>query len=157
MTDEKRADAPAPRRPPTHSTFESVIDQLLSKARSQGHFDNLEGKGRPLDREDDALVPEDARAAFRMLKNAGFAPAWIEARRSLEGERAELGAWLRRANERWPRLGGGERETLRAEYRGKLQALNSAILTHNLTCPESAGQIPGVRMDVELAKLGGGE
>jgi hypothetical protein len=153
MSDEQD-DAHPLRRAVTNNNFESVVDKLLSKARSEGQFDSLEGKGRPLEQADDTLVPEEMRAGYRMLKNAGFAPPWIEARRELESDRAALATWLRQANEHWARLGHSEREALRAEYRTKLKALNSAILTHNLTVPESAGQIPGVRVEAELAKLG---
>ena len=40
-----------------------------------GAFDDLPGAGKPLDLDDDRLVPEDVRIAYRILRNAGFVPA----------------------------------------------------------------------------------
>ncbi len=41
-------------------------------------LDNLPGAGRPLDLEDDALIPEELRLAYRILKNAGYVPPELE-------------------------------------------------------------------------------
>ncbi len=41
-------------------------------------FDDLPGAGQPLDLTDDALVPEELRVAYRILKNAGFVPPEVE-------------------------------------------------------------------------------
>jgi hypothetical protein len=90
-----------------------------------------------------------------MLKNAGFAPPWVEARRALEDQRAGLQAWLAQANARWERLDDAGRARLRAEYRRRLDDLQREILTHNLTAPEAAGQMPGLQVAKELEKLGG--
>jgi hypothetical protein len=37
------------------------------------------GVGRPLALDDDRLIPEDLRLAYRILKNAGFVPPEVEA------------------------------------------------------------------------------
>ena len=55
-----------------------LVEQKLLEAVSRGEFDDLPGAGRPLDLEDDPLVPEDLRLAYRILKNAGFVPPEIE-------------------------------------------------------------------------------
>jgi hypothetical protein len=52
--------------------FELLAEQKISEAVSRGEFDHLPGAGKPLDLEDDPLVPEDLRVAYRILKNAGF-------------------------------------------------------------------------------------
>ena len=51
-----------------------LVEQRLEEAVSRGELSNLPGEGRPLDLDDDPLVPEDLRAAYRILKNAGFVP-----------------------------------------------------------------------------------
>jgi DnaJ homolog subfamily C member 28 len=153
---EQRDDDHPLKRAVTRSNFEGVVDKLLGQARDSGQFDNLQGQGQPLRKDvEDALVPEELRAGFRMLKNAGFAPPWVEARRSIEEERGNLAGWLTRANARWPRLDEPARSKLRAEYRSKLDDLQRQILNYNLTAPESPGQIPGLKIPEELAKLGG--
>lgn len=55
-----------------------LVEQKLLEAVSRGEFDDLPGAGRPLDLDDDPLVPEDLRLAYRILKNAGFVPPEIE-------------------------------------------------------------------------------
>jgi hypothetical protein len=55
-----------------------LVEQRLEEAVSRGELSNLPGEGRPLDLGDDALIPEDLRAAYRILKNAGFVPPEIE-------------------------------------------------------------------------------
>jgi Domain of unknown function (DUF1992) len=56
-----------------------LVEQKLLEAVSRGELDNLPGAGRPLDLEDDPLVPEDLRVAYRILKNAGYVPPEVEA------------------------------------------------------------------------------
>lgn len=55
-----------------------LLDQLaearIAEALARGDFEDLLGAGRPLELDDDALVPEELRVAYRVLKNAGYAP-----------------------------------------------------------------------------------
>ena len=50
--------------------LEWIAERKIAEAVSQGELDNLPGAGRPLDLDDDALVPEEMRMAHRILKNA---------------------------------------------------------------------------------------
>jgi hypothetical protein len=65
--------------------FELIAERKIEEALARGELDGLPGAGRPLDLEDDALVPEDLRMAYRILKNAGFVPQ--EVRAHSRGER----------------------------------------------------------------------
>lgn len=56
-----------------------LAERHIAEAQERGEFDSLPGAGAPLALEDDRLVPEDLRVAYRMLKNAGFVPPEIEA------------------------------------------------------------------------------
>jgi hypothetical protein len=135
--------------------FESLIDQQMREAEAAGHFKDLPGAGKPLKLDDDGHVPEELRIGFRMLKNAGYAPPWIELQRSIRDDLAALEGWLARANERWARLGDLDRSRLRAEYEQKLSDLNKQIGAFNLTAPPAAGQFPLLQPWRELRKLGG--
>ena len=55
-----------------------LAEQRIAEAVSRGDFDDLPGAGRPLELDDDALIPEDLRLAYRILKNAGFVPPEVE-------------------------------------------------------------------------------
>lgn len=63
--------------------FEHLAEQRIAEAVARGELDDLPGSGRPLDLDDDALVPEDLRLACRILKNAGLVPPEVEALRQL--------------------------------------------------------------------------
>ncbi|TAK82914.1 MAG: DUF1992 domain-containing protein [Betaproteobacteria bacterium] len=55
-----------------------LAEQRIVEAVSRGELDNLPGAGKPLVLEDDPLVPEELRLAYRILKNAGFVPREVE-------------------------------------------------------------------------------
>jgi hypothetical protein len=60
--------------------FYRIAERRIIEAIANGEFDNLEGKGKPIDFEDETWIPEDLRMAYRILKNAGCIPAELEFR-----------------------------------------------------------------------------
>ena len=66
--------------------WESLIEQKIREGMEQGEFDDLSGKGAPIDLAENPFEDPDWRMAHRMLRNAGFAPAWIEERKDIEAE-----------------------------------------------------------------------
>jgi hypothetical protein len=63
--------------------FDAIIEAKIAEAQRAGAFDDLPGAGKPLDLDDDRLVPEDVRMAYRILRNAGFVPVEVEARKEV--------------------------------------------------------------------------
>lgn len=63
--------------------LEPLIERRIREAQQRGEFDDLPGSGAPLDLDDDRLVPEELRVAYRILKNAGYVPPEVEALRDL--------------------------------------------------------------------------
>jgi hypothetical protein len=63
--------------------FDDLVEQRIRNAMADGSFDDLPGRGRPLRLDDDALVPEDMRLAYRVLKNAGYLPEALALRREI--------------------------------------------------------------------------
>jgi len=63
--------------------FEALAEQKIQEAIARGEFDDLPGSGKPLELDDDPLVPEDLRVAYRVLKNAGFVPPELETRKEI--------------------------------------------------------------------------
>lgn len=72
--------------------IEQIAEERIRQAQEQGVFDDLPGRGRPLDLNDDAHVPEDLRMAWRVLKNAGCLPPELEAEREIRTARDLLTA-----------------------------------------------------------------
>lgn len=63
--------------------FEAIAEQRIRDALARGEFDNLPGAGKPLQLDDDSMIPEDQRLAYRILKNAGYVPEEVENRREI--------------------------------------------------------------------------
>lgn len=63
--------------------FDLIAEQKIAEAISRGELANLPGEGKPFDLDDDRLVPEDLRMAYRILRNAGFVPPEVEAVREI--------------------------------------------------------------------------
>jgi hypothetical protein len=70
-----------------------LAEQRIAEAERDGMLKDLPGAGAPLNLDDDRLIPEDLRMAYRILKNAGYVPPEVTALREL----AELEELLRRA------------------------------------------------------------
>jgi len=70
--------------------LDRLVEQRIEAAVAAGEFDDLPGAGRPLQLDDDRLVPEEIRIAYRMLKNAGFVPPELETRTQIASVQALL-------------------------------------------------------------------
>lgn len=60
-----------------------LAEEKIRKAIDHGEFENLPGKGQPLNIEDLSRVPEDLRVGYILLKNAGVLPAEMEQKKEL--------------------------------------------------------------------------
>lgn len=60
------------------SLIDALAEQQIAAAISRGELDDLPGQGKPLLLDDDRFVPESLRAAYRILKNAGYLPPELE-------------------------------------------------------------------------------
>jgi hypothetical protein len=52
--------------------FERIIESIIKEAMERGEFDNLPGKGKPIDLTEYFETPEEVRLAHSVLKNAGI-------------------------------------------------------------------------------------
>jgi hypothetical protein len=72
--------------------FALLVEQRIAEAIARGEFDHLPGAGKPLQFDEDTLVPEEERAALRIMKNAGYVPPEVGRFAELERMLATLGA-----------------------------------------------------------------
>ena len=52
--------------------FDKIVEAIIREAQERGDFDNLKGKGKPIDLSAYFETPEDLRMVYSMLKNAGM-------------------------------------------------------------------------------------
>jgi hypothetical protein len=60
-----------------------VAEEKIREAQQRGEFDRLPGFGKPLALDDLSAVPEDLRAAYRLLRNAGMLPEEMQLRKEM--------------------------------------------------------------------------
>ena len=60
-----------------------IAEQRIREAQERGEFDDLPGRGEPLELEDDRNIPEDLRLAYKILKNADCLPPELEAKKEI--------------------------------------------------------------------------
>jgi hypothetical protein len=53
-------------------SFDRIVEALIKEAMERGEFDNLPGKGKPIDLTEYFETPEEVRLANSVLKNAGM-------------------------------------------------------------------------------------
>jgi DnaJ-like protein len=58
--------------------FQRIAEQRILEAQRAGAFDNLPGKGKPLELADLSWVPEELRIGYHVLKNAHVLPPEAE-------------------------------------------------------------------------------
>jgi hypothetical protein len=98
--------------------LEQIAESRIQDAIARGELRDLPGAGRPLQLDDDSAIPEELRAAYRLLKNAGFLPPELQLRRE-----------LREAEQLLQQLPPGERS--RARARLELLQLRLAASRHH--------------------------
>lgn len=148
MRFERDPERPDPSEPSRQRVRETLIERQIREAMEDGRFDGLPHQGVRLPLEDDAAAGDRA-LAHRVLKNAGVAPGWIEADktvRTLFDERDLLFARL-------PRMSALARIRARDELRRLVDATNRAILRVNIEAPTERQHRRPLDIEVELARF----
>jgi hypothetical protein len=66
------------------------IEEQIRRAIEAGEFDNLEGKGKPLDLDTYFAAPEDVRLGYGLLKSNNFVPEEVERMKEIGELRGEV-------------------------------------------------------------------
>jgi len=72
--------------------FDQIVEALIREAQERGDFDNLPGKGKPIDLRAYFDTPEDVRLVYSVLQNAGMVPVEIELLQEIAVLRERLAA-----------------------------------------------------------------
>lgn len=116
------ADALQPEEPGP-DWVELIAEARIEEALKEGVFENLPGKGRPLELKEYPFVPPHLRVPYKILHDAGLAPGWIQWGKTL----AELEERVRQVTAdhlEWLAREGEAQARLRAQ--GRPEALEDA-------------------------------
>ncbi len=146
--------------------FEALAERSVQEAVEAGVFDDLPGKGKPLQFEAPTGISYAEMIANKILQNAGVLPEWIQAQKDLEYETSTL------ATQRAKLIAENEKrqaqiaslpadhiaavkyrawhKSSRENFHKKMKRINGLILKLNLTAPSTL-QLPGLyRVDAEM-------
>jgi hypothetical protein len=157
--------AAEPKRSP--QDWDTLINRRIEEAMQRGEFDNLRGKGKPLNTAPEPHVPPEMQMANSLLKNNDLSPAWVGDRagvlagiehfrarlRSVAADfaqaRAEAAtpARLAQLDELWGRYVEA--------WRAEVVEINKRILTQNLKQPVTFLEIIPLRLEQELERASG--
>jgi len=66
-------------------SFDKLVEEKIKEAQQRGEFDNLPGKGKPIDLTAYFETPEDVRLAQSVLKNGGFTSREVDLLNEIAG------------------------------------------------------------------------
>lgn len=70
--------------------FDRLIEEKLREAMANGEFDNLAGKGKPIDLSAYFATPEDLRLGYSILKSANVIPQEMSLLKEIESLKEKL-------------------------------------------------------------------
>jgi hypothetical protein len=73
-------------------SIEKFVEDQVRRAIEAGEFDNLPGRGKPLDLRAYFETPEDLRMAYSILKSNNFVPEEVELLREIDALKKRLDA-----------------------------------------------------------------
>lgn len=148
------------------SWFEIIAERKILDAQEEGAFDNLPGKGKPLNLEIDSRVPPELRMAYRLMREANVLPDWIQMEKEIRqrkeridlkieeyGRRREVDLERAEGDRTWvPKL-DGRRDDFLIYIARELRDLNRLIDRFNLIVPATSRQRVRANLAAQLAEL----
>ena len=147
-TPERNPELPDPARPSRETMRETLIERKIREAMEEGAFDDLPHQGARLPIQDDSAAGDWA-LAYRMLRNAGAAPPWIESDKAVRALLDERDRLVARAAHR----GARGHAQARVELVRIVDAANRAIERVNAEAPTDRQHRRPLDLPAELARL----
>ena len=137
------------------------IEEQIRQAIERGDFDNLPGKGKPLDLSENPHEDPGWRLAYRLLKENGYTLPWIETRQNIELDYEKALKSLQQSWD-WRKNAAGRRGLVHAErewqqalqnFREQMFKLNRRIRDYNLEIPSNQFQRRLINIEQEIANI----
>jgi DnaJ family protein C protein 28 len=140
--------------------WDYLVDKQIQDAIDKGKFENLPGKGKPIEWDENPFADPDHRAAYHLLKKHGFTLPWIAERQEIEADldaarRSLLRTWKWCGCDTEQMLPGQMYEWERAlgDFKRTIIGLNDRIKTLNLKVPSAEFQRLPIVLDREIEIL----
>lgn len=129
-----------------------VVEQRIWHSMEEGQFENLPGKGKPLNLSTNPHADPAEDTLYRILAKNGCPPEWVELNKEI---RNQVSAWRVALKKAWTnKCNGGpskwaeSSETLKTQLRD----INDKVFRYNLIVPFGR-QMFGLKWEKELARL----
>jgi DnaJ family protein C protein 28 len=142
--------------------FSRSLDEQIRRAIEDGEFDNLPGKGKPLDLIQNPHEDPGWRMAYQMLRSSGHTLPWIETRQEIETEYESAQKsltrswdWRRSALDQNQPYAMVEDEWQRAltTFKEIVADLNKRIFNYNLEVPSDQLKRRSINLDRAIEKI----
>jgi hypothetical protein len=147
-TRERDPELPDPSRPSRETMRETLIERKIREAMEDGAFDDLPHQGARLPLQDDSAAGDWA-LAYRMLRNAGAAPPWVESDKAVRALLDERDRLLASA----ARRGAQGHARARVELVRIVEDVNRAIARVNAEAPTERQHRRPLDLAFELDRL----
>ncbi|XP_010423695.1 PREDICTED: dnaJ homolog subfamily C member 28 isoform X3 [Camelina sativa] len=130
----------------------NVVEQRIWHSMEEGHFENLPGKGKPLNLHTNPHADPAEDTLYRILNKNGFAPEWVELNKEIRNKAKEWRvslkkAWTMKLEEN--QSGWEERSDLLEK---ELKQINNMVFRYNLIAPFGR-QMFGLKWEKEIDRL----
>lgn len=130
----------------------NVVEQRIWHSMEEGQFENLPGKGKPLDLSSNPHADPAEDTLYRILSRNKCAPEWVELNKEI---RNDVAAWRSALKKAWAcKEGGDESKWMECSECLKLQvrSINDKVFRYNLIVPFGR-QMFGLNWEKELARI----
>ncbi|KFK24821.1 hypothetical protein AALP_AA8G029500 [Arabis alpina] len=130
----------------------NVVEQKIWHSMEEGHFENLSGKGKPLNLHVNPHADPAEDTLYRILNKNGFAPEWVELNKEIRSKAKEWRVSLKKA---WSmkleedQSGWEESSEL---LKTQLKQINNMVFRYNLIVPFGR-QMIGLKWEKEIDRL----
>lgn len=144
-----------PPRPKTEKEWRSYVDEQINQAMKSGKFDNLPGQGKPLNLKANPHADPADELAYKLLKDNGYTPEWIERDKEIRQKVETARKQLRTAWQHHHAGLHGEQTWQKAiaRFEVSLTEINRKIDDFNLIVPILSKQKSRLRLITEIENI----
>ncbi|KAF8654011.1 hypothetical protein HU200_062153 [Digitaria exilis] len=130
----------------------NVVEQRIWHSMEEGHFENLPGKGKPLNLNSNPHADPAEDTLYRILSKNGCAPEWVELNKEIRGMIASWRSALRKALANRSEDDYSSWNDDCRVLQEQIRQINDKVFRYNLIVPFGR-QMFGLNWDKEVDKL----
>lgn len=131
--------------------FEWIAEEKIRSAIESGQWENLPGKGKPLQWQENPFEPPEWRMAFSLLRQNGFSLPWLEERKEIEAEIYQFRFQFAGL------LSSGDQPAEMDWAKSQIDRLNRRIFRYNLGAPSERFHLQPLKLERELERAQSGQ